>query len=55
MTEKCIGGAYEDCNNDAEYIRHTQFAGIHPLCKKHAEEDERFMLDDSYTCWEVIE
>lgn len=38
----CIGNAYETCNQRAEYIRHTQFAGDHPLCEKHAKEDPDF-------------
>lgn len=52
--EKCIGGIYENCDEDAKYIRHTQFAGSHPLCEKHAREDEDFMVNDSYIGWETL-
>jgi len=51
MKEECFGNAYEDCDKKAEYIRHTQFAGSHYLCEPHAQEDENFMKNDSYTCW----
>jgi hypothetical protein len=42
------------CEQVAKYIRHTQFAGSHLLCEEHAREDSKFMVDDSYTDWEVI-
>lgn len=51
---KCMGNAYGDCDKDAEYIRHTQFCGNHPLCEEHAEEDEDFLVNDSYQSWEII-
>lgn len=54
MKEKCIGNAYGSCDNDALFIRHTQFAGSHPLCELHAKEDKDFMKDDSYQFWEKI-
>ena len=51
----CCGNAYEDCEEEAVYIRHTQFAGSHPLCEKHAKSEEDFLVDDSCTDWEKIE
>ena len=54
MSDQCIGDAYGDCENEASYIRHTQFAGSHPLCEKHAKEDKNFMVSDSYQVWEKI-
>ena len=51
---ECIGNGYEDCRERATYVRHTQFAGSHPLCEKHAKEDEKFGENDSYTTWEKI-
>lgn len=51
---KCIGNAYRNCDKEASYIRHTQFAGSHPLCSEHAEEDKDFMKNDSYTDWEKL-
>lgn len=53
--EICIGNAYDDCNEEASYIRHTQFAGSHPLCENHAKEDKDFMKSDSYMYWTEIE
>jgi hypothetical protein len=50
----CIGNAYEDCDEPAKYIRHTQFAGDHYLCEKHAREDPDFLKDDSYTDWSKL-
>lgn len=50
----CIGNSYFDCTKEATYIRHTQFAGSHPLCDEHAQEDKNFLVNDSYTCWEVV-
>jgi esterase/lipase len=52
--EECMGNAYEDCKEVAVYIRHTQFAGSHPLCEKHAKEDETFLCTNSYQDWEKI-
>ena len=51
---KCIGGVYDSCEKEASYIRHTQFAGSHPLCEKHAKEDENFMKNDSYVVWKKL-
>lgn len=50
----CSGNAYEDCLEEAVYIRHTQFAGSHPLCEYHAKQDKDFMVNDSYQDWEVL-
>lgn len=44
-----------NCLNPVRYIRHTQFAGSHPLCEKHARQDKRFLQDDSYMEWEIVE
>lgn len=52
---ECIGTGYVDCQKEAKYVRHTQFAGSHPLCAEHAMEDDKFLLNDSYTVWEYIE
>lgn len=54
MIETCMGNAYSNCCNPARYIRHTQFAGSHPLCETHAREDKDFLVDDSYKVWEEI-
>lgn len=51
---QCSGNAYTDCIEEATYIRHTQFAGSHPLCEKHAREDLDFMKNDSYVDWEIL-
>ncbi len=50
----CIGNMYDDCSKAAEYVRHTQFAGSHPLCEEHAKEDKDFLKNDSYTSWEIL-
>jgi hypothetical protein len=50
----CIGDAYGDCNELALYIRHTQFAGSHPLCAFHAIKDKDFLKEDSYEFWEKL-
>jgi len=44
----CIGDAYTDCQEEALYVRHTQFAGSHPLCLLHAMKDKDFLRNDSY-------
>lgn len=43
------------CENQADYIRHTQFAGSHPLCEEHAKQEKDFMKDDSYTSWQILD
>ena len=40
-----------ECEKPAVYIRHTQFAGDHPYCYKHAWAEPDFAIDDSYTYW----
>lgn len=50
----CFGGRYEDCTEKAVFVRHTQFAGSHPLCDKHAREEKDFMINDTYTDWEEL-
>jgi len=44
-----------DCDKDAEWIRHTQFAGDHPFCGEHAEKEQDFKVTDS-SCffWECL-
>ncbi len=44
-----------ECELKAQYIRHTQFAGSHPLCEKHAKKDPDFMSDDSDNGWEIVD
>jgi len=46
MEEKCL-----ECNENATYIRHTQFAGDHPYCEHHAKKEDDFGENDSYTYW----
>jgi hypothetical protein len=48
-TETCLV-----CNKPATYLRHTQFAGIHPYCEEHAKKESDFNENDSYTFWEDI-
>lgn len=52
--EICIGDGLSECTSRAKYVRHTQFAGSHPLCLDHAREDKNFLINDSYECWEVL-
>ena len=52
---ECIGSAYTDCDAFAKYVRHTQFAGTHFLCERHAKEDPNFMVNDSYESWQHID
>jgi endogenous inhibitor of DNA gyrase (YacG/DUF329 family) len=49
MNEKCL-----ECNEPAEWIRHTQFAGNHPFCDKHARQETDFGENDSYTYWSEV-
>lgn len=46
MLHKCI-----ECNEPAEWVRSTQFAGDHPYCDKHARLEKDFGEDDSYAYW----
>lgn len=44
-----------ECGAPADYIRHTQFAGNHPFCEKHAKEQTDFGVEDpSYFFWEKL-
>lgn len=43
-----------DCDKEAKYIRHTQFAGSHPFCEEHAREQKGFLCNDSYESWEIL-
>jgi len=49
MNDKCL-----ECDEPASWIRHTQFAGDHPFCDKHAKLEEDFGENDSYTFWEEL-
>lgn len=43
------------CGKPATWIRSTQFAGDHPFCNEHAEEESDFNQNDSYAFWyEVV-
>ncbi len=45
-----------DCKQDAVWIRATQFAGKHPFCKSHAEQQKDFgKRDSSYFLWKKVE
>ena len=46
---KCI-----TCNKPAMWVRCTQFAGQHPYCEEHSEEESDFLDDDSSTYWKQI-
>ena len=46
---KCL-----DCEESATWIRHTQFAGSHPFCEKHAKLQADFYDSDSYLDWEEL-
>jgi len=48
----CCGGAYDDCDEPAVWMRYTQFAGDHPFCDKHARAEKDFSENDSCTRWE---
>jgi hypothetical protein len=39
------------CNQPAQWIRHTQFAGNHPYCEAHAKQESDFLEEDSCTYW----
>ena len=46
LIDTCI-----ECDKPATWVRSTQFAGEHPYCDQHAQEEEDFLLNDSYTFW----
>lgn len=48
--EKCMM-----CDRDAVWVRSTQFAGDHPFCKEHAEQEDGFGVNDSYEYWVASE
>lgn len=55
--EPCIGTGTEECGRPATWIRHTQFAGDHRLCDKHAAQDPTFAKSDPtgwHHTWERI-
>jgi len=39
------------CDQPAQWIRHTQFAGNHPYCEQHALLEPDFLLEDTDTFW----
>lgn len=43
-----------ECGEHADWVRHTQFAGSHPFCDKHARAEEDFEEEDSYKFWEDL-
>jgi hypothetical protein len=47
--ERCL-----ECGDEAQYIRHTQFAGNHPYCLEHAQREPDYGQDDSYTYWSEV-
>lgn len=47
--ERCL-----ECGGEAQYIRHTQFAGDHPYCLEHAQKETDWKSDDSYTYWSEV-
>jgi hypothetical protein len=48
--ERCI-----ECGAVATWVRHTQFAGSHPYCDKHARLEPDFNEFDSYAFWAAAE
>jgi hypothetical protein len=52
--EICCGGPYDKCNSAAVWVRHTQFAGSHFFCDKHARAEKDFCVNDSYQDWENL-
>lgn len=50
MIERCL-----ECGGHAVWIRHTQFAGDHPYCDKHARMEKDFNDEpDSYSFWSNV-
>lgn len=43
------------CDENARWLRCTQFAGDHPFCDLHALMEEDFGEADSYTYWSEVE
>lgn len=53
--EKEHGFTCDSCEKPATWIRHTQFAGSHPFCIEHAEQEENFGKSDSlYFYWQEL-
>ena len=45
-----------ECNKPAEWVRSTQFAGEHPYCGEHAEQQSDFNDEpDSYSYWYQVD
>jgi hypothetical protein len=40
-----------ECDQPAQWVRSTQFAGDHPYCEHHARLERDFGENDSYTQW----
>jgi hypothetical protein len=49
MNEQCIM-----CDKPATWIRYTQFAGDHPFCEGHAQQESDFNDSDSYLYWKEL-
>jgi hypothetical protein len=43
------------CDENARWLRCTQFAGDHPFCDLHALMEEGFGINDSYEYWNEVE
>lgn len=44
-----------DCHRTAVWVRHTQFAGVHPFCDEHASHERNFgQSDPSGFRWEAV-
>jgi len=43
------------CDENARWLRCTQFAGDHPFCDLHALTEEGFGTNDSYEYWTEVE
>ena len=44
-----------ECGKPAQWVRSTQFAGDHPYCSEHAQEESDFLINDSYAYWYNLE
>lgn len=44
-----------ECHDVATWVRRTQFAGDHPYCQEHAEQEDNWGKEDpSYFVWEAL-
>ena len=44
-----------ECDKPAVWVRDAQFAGQHPYCQEHAEQEKDFQQADSYAYWYKVE